>query len=71
MPAVLESNHSNMVNACAEQRKELRILQSLMQNQLERSMAISEQEDIVHHDLNALEIEACNFLEESHLVSNS
>jgi hypothetical protein len=60
-----------LVNACDEQRKELRILQNLMQNQLERSMTISEEEDIVHHDLNALEIEARNFLEESHLVSNS
>jgi hypothetical protein len=63
-----------LVNACDEQRKELRILHNLMQNQLERSMPISEEEDIVHHhhhhDLNALEIEARNFLEESHFVSN-
>jgi hypothetical protein len=63
-----------LVNACDEQRKELRILHNLMQNQLKRSMPISEEEDIVHHhhhhDLNALEIEARNFLEESHFVSN-
>jgi hypothetical protein len=58
-------------DSCDEQRKELRILQNLMQNQLDRSDAISVEEDIVHHDLNALEIEARNFLEESHLVSNS
>ena len=63
-----------LVNACDKQRKELRILHNLMQNQLEWSMPISEEEDIVHHhhhhDLNALEIEARNFLEESHFVSN-
>ena len=60
-----------LVNACDEQWKELRILQNLMQNQLERSMTISEEEDIVHQNLNTLEIEACNFLEESHFVSIS
>jgi hypothetical protein len=60
-----------LVNACDEQRKELIILQNLMQDQLDRSIAITDQEDNVHHDLNSLEIEARNFLEESNLVSNS
>ena len=42
-----------------------------MQNQNDRSIAIADQEDIVHHLVNTLAIEARNFLEESHLVSNS
>ncbi len=62
---------ATLVNACDEQQKELIILRNLMQNQLDRSIAITNQEDIIHHDLNSLEIEARNFLEESNLVSNS
>ena len=62
---------ATLLNACDEQRKETIILQNLMQNQLDRSVAITNQEDIIHHDLNSLEIEARNFLEESNLVSNS
>ena len=54
--------------ACNEQQKELRVLQKLMNSQMDRSNAISAQEDIVHQELNSLEIEAHNFEEESHLV---
>lgn len=54
--------------ACNEQQKELRVLQKLMNSQMDRSNAISMQEDIVHQELNSLEIEAHNFEEESHLV---
>ena len=39
-----------------------------MNSQMDRSNAISAQEDIVHQELNSLEIEAHNFEEESHLV---
>ena len=60
-----------LTNACTEQENELRTLQSLMKNQIERSIAISNNEDIVHHELNSLEIDANNFGEESHLVRNS
>jgi len=47
------------------------MLQSLMKNQIERSITISNNEDIVHHELNSLEIDANNFGEESHIVRNS
>mmetsp|Transcript_24025 Transcript_24025/g.43093 ORF Transcript_24025/g.43093 Transcript_24025/m.43093 type:complete len:500 (+) Transcript_24025:92-1591(+) len=60
-----------LANACDEQEKELRILQNLMQDQMDRSNAISDQEDTVLQELNTLEIDARNFSEESHLVSNS
>lgn len=58
-------------NACDEQESELRMLQSLMQNQCDRSTALSVQEDAVFHELNALEIDAHTFTEELHLVSNT
>ncbi|KAL9186962.1 hypothetical protein ACHAXT_010682 [Thalassiosira profunda] len=58
-------------NACEEQENELRTLQNLMQGQADRSKAISDQEDLVFHGLNALEIDARNFGEESHLVGHS
>ena len=61
----------NLVNACDEQENELRMLQDLMQNQIDRSNAISDQEDIVHHELNSLEIDANNFGEESRIVSSN
>jgi len=61
-----------LTNACTEQENELRMLQScLMKNQIERSITISNNEDIVHHELNSLEIDANNFGEESHIVRNS
>mmetsp|Transcript_24043 Transcript_24043/g.58058 ORF Transcript_24043/g.58058 Transcript_24043/m.58058 type:complete len:259 (+) Transcript_24043:939-1715(+) len=47
------------------------MLQNLMQVQMDRSSAISDQEDTVHEELNTLEICARNFAEESHLFSNS
>ena len=47
------------------------MLQNLMKDQTDRSNAISNQEDMVHEELNMLEIDARNFGEEAHLVSNS
>lgn len=58
-----------LTNACDEQENELHTLQSLMQGQMDRSNAISDQEDIVYQELNTLEMDARNFGEESHLVS--
>ena len=47
------------------------MLQDLMQNQIDRSNTISDQEDVVHHELNSLEIDANNFGgEESRIVSS-
>ena len=57
-------------SACNEQEQELRILQNLMYDQMCRSKAISDEEERVFHALNALEIDARNFVEESHLVTN-
>ena len=57
-----------LTNACTEQENELRMLQSLMKNQINRSITISNNEDIVHHELNSLEVDANNFGEESHLA---
>jgi len=42
-----------------------------MQNQMDRSAAISENEKLIHHELNSLEIDAINFGEDSHIVSNN
>ena len=61
----------SLENACDEQQNQLRTLQNLMQDQMVRSSDISDQEDAVHQELNALEIDAWNFVEESRLVSNS
>lgn len=60
-----------LADACDEQAAELRLLQNLMRDQRDRSDAISDREDIAFHELNALEIEARNFSEESHLVGSS
>mmetsp|Transcript_16842 Transcript_16842/g.35364 ORF Transcript_16842/g.35364 Transcript_16842/m.35364 type:complete len:515 (+) Transcript_16842:43-1587(+) len=60
---------NELTNVCNEQEKELRLLQNLMQEQSDRSKLISAQEDTVFHELNALEINALNFSEESHFVS--
>ncbi len=67
---LFQSELDALSNACNEQQKELRILQNLMQTQIDRSKSISDLEDIVHHELNSLELEAKNFEEESHLVIN-
>ena len=59
-----------LVKACIEQEKELRFLQNLMNEQRNRTDVITAQEDMVLQSLNALEIDAHNFGEESHLVTN-
>jgi hypothetical protein len=58
-----------LANACHDQEEELRILQNLMQDQIIRSKAISGEEDRAMEALNALEIDAHNFGEESNLVT--
>lgn len=65
---LFQSELNALSNACNEQEKELRVLQNLMRTQMDRSKAISDQEDIIHQELNSLELEAHNFEEESHLV---
>ena len=59
-----------ITNACNEQEKELRLLQNLMHEQVNRSDIISSHEDAILQELNALELDAYNFGEESHFVSN-
>lgn len=56
-------------NACHDQGGELRILQTLMQDQIIRSKSITREEDRAVEALNALEIDAHNFGEESNLVT--
>lgn len=58
-----------LANAFHDQEEELRILQSLMQDQIIRSKSISEEEDRAMEALNALEIDTHTFGEESHLVT--
>jgi len=58
-----------LASAFHDQEEELRILQSLMQDQNIRSRSISEEEDRAMESLNALEIDTHTFGEESHLVT--
>ena len=43
----------------------------MMQTQIDRSLALSDQEELIHQELNSLEIDAHNFEEESHLIIHS
>eukprot|EP00986_Skeletonema_menzelii_P013668 scaffold8146_cov157-Skeletonema_menzelii.AAC.11 len=58
-----------LASAFHDQEEELRILQSLMRDQIIRSKTISEEEDRAMEALNKLEIDAHTFGEESHLVT--
>ena len=68
---LFQSELDALSQACKEQCKELRVLQNLMQNQIDRSQALSDQEDMIHQELNSLEIDAHTFEEESHLIIHS
>lgn len=59
-----------LTQACNEQEDEIRMLQNVLQQQIERSKAISSQEENAFYELNALERDAHNFTEESHHISN-
>ena len=59
-----------LTQACKEQEHEIRMLQNLAQEQIERSKTIDTQEANAFYDLNSLERDAHNFTEESHHLSN-
>ena len=59
-----------MEQACQEQEEEIKTLQIVMREQIQRSKSIDAQEQNAFHELNALEREAYNFNEESHHISN-
>jgi len=64
-----EHELATLEHACLEQENELRTLQSLMHDQVNRSDAIAEREKILCQDWNDLEIDTHNFQEESHRIS--
>lgn len=59
-----------LTQACKEQEDEIKLLQNVMQEQIQRSTTISSQEENAFHELNALERDTYNFIEESHHISN-
>lgn len=60
---------ANLEHACLEQENELRTLQSLMHDQINRSDIIAEREKNLWQEWNDLEIDTHNFQEESHRIS--
>lgn len=58
-----------LANSCHKQEEELRILQNLMKDQVIRSKTISAEEDRAMEALNALEIDAHTFVEESNYIT--